>query len=87
MLANMDRMTEAELETFMTEGPITGWGVYENYDATEINVIPENDIKVHLYGSLCKCRPAKTRSDDGRALFVHNSFDGREPYENGKKPH
>ena len=80
-------MTAEELETFMNDGPITGWGVYENADGTEINVIPENDVKRHIYGDMCKCRPTKEAADDGTPMYVHNSYDGREAYENGKKPH
>lgn len=87
MVANMERMTEEELETFMSEGPISGWSVFEKDDGSEVNVIPENDLRMHLYGTLCRCRPSKEVTDEGVPLYVHNSYDGREAYENGKKPH
>lgn len=87
MLSNMARMTEQELEEFMSDGPVTGWGVYENEAGTEVNVIPENDIRHHIYGSMCKCRPTKDATDEGVPMFVHQSYDGREAYEMGKKTH
>ena len=80
-----EKMSAEELEEFMDAGPIAGWGIYESTDREEFNIIPENDLRMHLYGDLCRCRPTKT-IEDGVATFVHNSYDGREKYETGAKP-
>lgn len=44
-------------------------------------VMPTDDIKEHVSGLECGCRP--TADDEG--TIVHNAFDHREDYETGKR--
>ena len=47
------------------------------------HVVPEGDLKDHITdGTDCWCHPEE---DDG--VIVHNSADGREDYESGKRTH
>lgn len=50
---------------------------------TEIyHVYPENDLKEHLLdGCKCWCNP----EEDEDGVIVHNSMDGREDFETGKR--
>lgn len=43
-------------------------------------VIPLHDVREHHYGFGCWCEPANTEG-----VIVHNSADGREEHELGKK--
>jgi len=65
-------------------------GNWENYEIfrdniigkeTEIHCIPVNDLRPHDLASNCWCHP----KDLGEGVFSHNSLDGRESYENGRK--
>lgn len=47
--------------------------VYEN---GEVHVLPLFDLKLHLNSLACKCKPLI--KDE---IIVHNSFDGREFFE------
>lgn len=51
-------------------------------DGDELHVIPIGDLRMHEETEKCHCRPRVT---DG--VVVHNSFDGRELYEAGKRKH
>lgn len=42
-----------------------------------INIVPENDLDVHVEDSTCECRP-KVIFENGEMIIVHNAFDGRE---------
>lgn len=44
------------------------------------HVIPINDKKPHIEKRYCKCSP-KLIYQDGVAIYVHNSYDGREVFE------
>lgn len=44
-----------------------------------------DDIRLHQLSKDCWCRP--TQDDDYPEVWVHNSADGREPYERGRKKH
>lgn len=46
-------------------------------------VIPEDDLKEHELSPDCWCKPEVTEDD----LCVHNSADGREDFETGKRKH
>lgn len=54
--------------------------------ASDIHVLPENDLRVHQETRECWCRPRCTFSDvgfvgvddDAAVVVVHNSADGRE---------
>lgn len=43
-------------------------------------IIPINDLRPHVEGFDCWCHPEE---DDG--LLIHNSMDGREDFEEGKR--
>ena len=44
------------------------------------HAVPRDDIEEHRYSSQCSCRPDK---DNKTMQITHNSFDGREAYEEG----
>ena len=43
-----------------------------------IDVLPNNDLKPHLPGASCRCRP---RIEEAGRLVIHNAWDGREFFE------
>lgn len=45
-----------------------------------IHIIPVNDLKEHEELSTCACDP-KMVIENGEMIFVHNSYDGRELFE------
>lgn len=47
------------------------------------HVIPLNDIREHDADIDCWCRPQQ--DDDTSTLYVHNSADGREDFEEGRR--
>jgi hypothetical protein len=49
----------------------------------DIHVIPLYDIKEHTCVSNCWCQPV--RDDEYPTVLVHNSGDGREDFESGKR--
>lgn len=71
-------MTEAEQRMF-------GWGVYvEMVDATpQAHVTPNNDLQEHVHTPECWCQP--DWHEDGE-VWVHNSKDRREEFEQGRRP-
>jgi len=46
-----------------------------------INILPINDIKEHTEDTTCKCRPSAEILENGELMIIHNSFDGREAFE------
>lgn len=48
------------------------------------HVVPENDLRDHDTSPNCWCHPAKDEDAEGD-LYIHNSLDGREFYENGER--
>jgi hypothetical protein len=46
-----------------------------------VDVIPLDDLKEHVYGETCPCKPV-----DEEGAWIHNAFDGREKYETGGSP-
>lgn len=50
----------------------------------DIHVIPLDDYRKHESRKDCWCKP--TQDSDEPLLFTHHSMDGREDYENGRKP-
>lgn len=55
---------------------------------TNINVIPENDLRPHLLGVDCHCNP-RVIKEGASQIIVHNAYDGREIVEEllqNKKP-
>ncbi len=59
----------------MSAGPTThGW------TAESGEVTPINDLREHVRGETCWCRPSWDEH-----ILVHNSMDRREEYERGRK--
>ena len=50
---------------------------------TEIHALPDDDLRDHEHGRDCWCKPTDQDCEDG--IWMHNSVDGREPYETGVK--
>ena len=50
------------------------------------HVYPVNDLKEHLtqLPAICWCDPELKIEDDG-LIIIHNSLDGREAYEDGRR--
>lgn len=46
-----------------------------------LHVMPINDIRVHINSLTCPCGPGF----DDKGMLRHNTFDGREYYEDGLK--
>lgn len=55
-----------------------GWDSVRGAD-TFIHVIPHGDSYPHVPSASCICRPQ--RDDVERRVYVHNSADGRERFE------
>lgn len=54
------------------------------------HVTPKNDMYLHVLDAdgECWCRPLRDDDDPDDILFVHQSYDRREDYEDGlRKPH
>lgn len=47
-----------------------------------IQVIPNNDLHEHIDSTMCPCKPTINLNKDSEEILIHNSFDGREKYEN-----
>ena len=51
-------------------------------DSDNYHVLPVDDLKEHVAsGQWCHCQP-EVRSDPQGTMVIHNSYDGREFYEN-----
>lgn len=68
------------------------WGIYETmYPFTgvveSIDVVPDEDLKPHVMGMKCWCKPCAIDEDDQEWItqVCHNSLDGREAYETGER--
>lgn len=51
----------------------------------DIHVMPVDDLRDHEETEHCWCGPR--RDDEEPQVVIHNAFDGREDYENGRKRH
>jgi hypothetical protein len=49
------------------------------------HVIPRDDLRPHEADKDCWCHPDE--HDEVPGVWVHNSMDRREEYEQGRKPH
>ncbi len=48
------------------------------------HVVPLNDLREHVTNGSCWCRP--TLDDEwAEPIWIHNSLDGREAFETGKR--
>jgi len=52
-----------------------------NTYANLIDIVPQGEEREHIPEPACECRPEQSRSDDGIPMLIHNSFDGREFFE------
>lgn len=60
--------------------PLWGWVVFAHPEDHRLHVLPGLDIAAHYLEPACACGPAL--DEDG--FLVHNAFDGRERYEQGR---
>jgi len=52
-------------------------------EPTNYHVVPENDLKPHIEsGIYCHCDPEVRLEPPYGRLVIHNSYDGREFFEN-----
>ena len=49
-----------------------------------MHIIPINDLREHVSSNSCWCHPEQ--DDEQPSIWVHNSMDRREEYEEGRKP-
>lgn len=56
-----------------------GWKNLSNPDTRELHCMPLMDVGAHAFDADCECQPFESEA----GYFVHNSFDGREAYEQG----
>lgn len=45
-----------------------------------LHILPINDLKPHEKSTTCECEP-KVIYEDGEMIVIHNSYDGRELFE------
>lgn len=59
-----------------------------DYDKTNVwHVYPVGDLKPHVTRvPICHCNPKLQVQDNGGLVVTHNSYDGREMEEYGRKP-
>lgn len=60
------------------------WGTYDINEDDELytyHVVPLEDDEMHTLSRTCKCQPQPRAIDEISTFVVHNSFDGREGYE------
>lgn len=50
----------------------------------QIHIVPVDDLREHEASSTCWCRPSQDADEPD--LWIHNSLDGREEFEQGRKP-
>lgn len=73
------------MSIIVEESPALHWATWTDApymkQVRETHVMPEYDYKPHEMSSKCWCRP--DTEDEG--FFVHNSMDGREDFEEGRR--
>jgi hypothetical protein len=57
------------------------WSVHHSPVNGQHHVIPDDDMRAHEPSLSCWCEP----TDEGDAIFAHNSADRREQYERGTR--
>jgi hypothetical protein len=68
------------------EVPITTGDHMEHDDGIE-HYVPLDDCREHIADPNCWCEPVYEVDEEGE-LYLHNSADGREAYQDGiRKPH
>lgn len=53
-------------------------------EVTTWHVLPTNDLREHVKSKDCWCKPSA--DDEEPFVWIHNSLDRREEYEQGRKP-
>ena len=48
-----------------------------------MHIVPENDLREHITSKECWCKPVQ--DEELLTLFIHNSLDRRELYEDGER--
>lgn len=54
----------------------------EREEKGDVHIMPLNDLREHIDRATCWCMPEEREP----GLWVHNSMDRREEYEQGRKP-
>lgn len=60
------------------------WQIIDINEDDEMNayhIIPIDDDEMHNLSRKCSCKPRAKAIDDISTMIVHNSYDGREGYE------
>jgi hypothetical protein len=60
------------------------WAIYDFNDDDEMyayHIVPVDDDEPHDLSRKCRCIPNTEAVDEMSTLIIHNSFDGREGYE------
>lgn len=55
-------------------------------DCNSWHIVPKDDIREHDISSLCWCNPIM-KDDEHDPIWLHNSLDGRENYEDKEQLH
>lgn len=50
-----------------------------------VHVLPVDDLKPHIESAACKCQPRVDTVRNGNRVVVHNSYDGREFFEEAEE--
>jgi hypothetical protein len=56
----------------------------QNEYADKVDIVPAGEEELHIPEVVCDCNPRLGRSAYCKLLIVHNSFDGREFFENAE---
>ncbi len=51
----------------------------------DLHVYPAQDLRPHVISKKCWCKPELMVDDMHGRIYKHNSMDGREDYETGKR--
>lgn len=62
------------------DGPPWMWGIFQHPETGQPHRIPTWDMGMHAFDLGCACCPL-----EDEVGVIHNSFDGREEYETGKR--
>ena len=60
------------------------WATIEHNEDNEndtYHIVPLDDEEIHSLSRDCSCKPTARAIDEIATMVIHNSFDGREAYE------
>lgn len=66
---------------FVPDRPVWGWDRIGHPVTHVSHIMPLLDVGAHAFDEDCRCRPIV----DEYGVTVHNAFDGREAYEQGRR--